>query len=306
MRKYLILKLAIAIISLFLVAGCSNSHTSVTSSENIVPDDNSCATILFKGSFTLSHVITHISNNFIEKYETWDKVDPNFPHEKIEIFLSGGGSGAGVKSIIDSSANFGMVSRNVRQEEKERIEGYQEFKLGQDALTISVNPLNNVYKVKDNISIEELRKIFSGEYKFWDDLDNRLPHEEIVLVTRDIGGGANEVFQKTVMGNLEVSDNVIQAPSMGILVSKIIENKNAIGYASYGVVYQNQGKLIPLKVDGVAPTKENIMSGAYKICRPLLIITDGNMNELEKTLINYITSDEGMKVISDLGFVPAK
>ena len=58
--------------------------------------------------------------------------------------------------------------------------------------------------------------------------DRSLPDEEIVVVTRDLSGGAHEVFQKKIMKETKVKQDAIQAPSMGALVSKIIENKNAI------------------------------------------------------------------------------
>ncbi len=42
----------------------------------------------------------------------------------------------------------------------------------------------------------------------------------------------------------------------GELVQDIIDNKYAIGYASFGVANQNAGKVVTLKVNGVEPTKE--------------------------------------------------
>ncbi|WP_432408401.1 phosphate ABC transporter substrate-binding protein [Wukongibacter sp. M2B1] len=304
MKKYLSLVLVVTLACLLFI-GCSSSDKQ-SSTETKEESKIGCESIIFKGSSTLAPVITQLTKDFSEQNKTWDKVDSKFASEEIEISVSGGGSGAGVKSIIDGSSNFGMVSRPVSEEEKGKIEGYQEYKLGTDALTVSINPENRIYEVKESIGADELRKIFSGEYKYWDDVYAGLPHEEIVLVTRDLGGGAHKVFQNKVMGDVEVSENVIQAPSMGALVTKIIENKNAIGYASYGVVNQNEGKVIPIMVDGVAPTRDNIISGKYKISRPLLIIANGDMSQCEKVLIDYITSDKGMKVVSDLGFVPEK
>ena len=67
----------------------------------------------------------------------------------------------------------------------------------------------------------------------------------------------------------------IQASSMGELVQDIIDNKYAIGYASFGVANQNAGKVVTLKVNGVEPTKENIIDGSYIIQRPLLIVGSG-------------------------------
>ncbi|MBC2724092.1 MAG: phosphate ABC transporter substrate-binding protein, partial [Desulfosporosinus sp.] len=227
-----------------------------------------------------------------------------FDKKDIAIYVSGAGSSAGVRSIIDGVSDFGMASRKVSEEEKGKIEGYQEFKLGMDALTISVNPKNKLTKLKDSLTTEEIKKIFSGEFKTWNDVDSSLSKTEIVVVTRDIGGGAHEVFQKAIMGDVKVRADVIQAPSMGALVTKIIENENAIGYASYGMVNQNKGKLAPFKVDGIESTSENILNGSYKVSRPLIVLKKGDLLPQEKAFMDYVVSDEGMDIIETLGFVP--
>lgn len=84
---------------------------------------------------------------------------------------------------------------------------------------------------------------------------------------------------------------------MGALVAKIIENENAIGYASYGVSKQNEGKLFQLKVDGVAAAPDTITDGAYKIQRPLLIVGSGKLKAIQKAFMDYLRSDAGMAVI---------
>jgi len=260
----------------------------------------------FNGSSTLAPVIASIATDFIEKYETWNKVNAGFPEKNIIIFVSSGGSGAGVKSVLDGTSNFGMLAREVKESEKTKIKGFKEYKLGIDALTVSVNPKNPILQVKDSLSTEELQQIFSGAVKTWKQLDSRLPNKEIVVVTRDLGGGAHEVFQKKIMGSLSVKKDSIQAPSMGALVQKIISNQNAIGYASFGIVNQNEGKLIPLKVDRVAATKENIVSGAYKISRPLIVVQSGEPNSAQKAFLNVLRGAEGRAKIEKMGFVPVQ
>lgn len=262
--------------------------------------------IMFNGSSSLAPVISKISTNFIEGYVTWDKVNSEFPQKNIAIYVSAGGSGAGVKSVIEGVSDFGMVARNVKDSEKAKIKNYKEFVVASDALTISVNSENPILKYQKDISTEALRKIFSGEYKYWSDVDSRLEKKEIVVVTRDLGGGAHEVFQNSIMGDTDVKLDAIQAPSMGALATKIVENKYAIGYASFGVYNQNKDKITALSVDGIVPTVDNILSGAYKIQRPLLFIKDGELTAQEKAFVDYIFSEEGMKAVEDSGYIPVK
>lgn len=222
MKKLSLLLCILLVISTVLV-GCNQDTAKSDSNDNQTESFKS--QILFNGSSTLAPVIAQISTNFIEEFVTWNKVDASFPEKNVAIYVSAGGSGQGVKSVIDNSSDFGMVARSVKDTEKEQLANLQEYKVGIDALTIAVNPNNAILKIKDNLTTEEIVKIFSGEYKNWSDLDPSLPEKEIVVVTRDIGGGAHEVFQSKVMGDATVKTDAIQAPSMGALVTKVIENE---------------------------------------------------------------------------------
>lgn len=261
--------------------------------------------INFTGSSTLAPVINKIGEE-LSQNKTWDKVKKDLPKKNIELNVTSGGSGLGVKSLIEGTSDFGMVSREVSENEKKKIKDYKEFKLGTDALTISVNPQSPILSLTDDISYEQLRNIFSGNYKYWDDLDSSLEHKEIIVVTRDLSGGAHKVFQKIVMGDEDVKDDVIQAPSMGALTQKIITNEYTIGYVSFGLANQNKGKVVPLKVNGVIPTKENIINGSYNISRPLLLIASGNLSDTETIFLNLATSNDGLKIVENLGFIPGK
>lgn len=268
--------------------------------------DDFKAQIMFNGSSSLAPVISKISTDFIESNVTWDKVNPAFPNKNIAIYVSSGGSGAGVKSVIEGVSDFGMVARQVKDSEKAKLPEYKEFVVASDALTISVNNENPILKYTKEIDGETLKKIFSGEYKYWSDVDNRLEKKEIVVVTRDLGGGAHEVFQNVIMGKTDVKDDAIQAPSMGALAAKLVENKYAIGYASFGMYNQNKDKITALAVDGVAPTTENILSGAYKIQRPLLFMKNGDLTPQEQAFVDYVFSEKGMAAVSQSGYIPVK
>ena len=307
--------LSIVLVLMMVLVACSNEQPAVQDAENNTAQnektddtvkDEFNAQILFNGSSTLAPVMASISTNFIEGNVTWDKVDPSFPSENIAIYVSAGGSGQGVKSVIDKTSDFGMIARSVKDSEKEKLTELKEFKIGIDALTLGVNPNNPILNLKDSLTKDEIIKIFSGEFKTWKDLDASLPDKEIVVVTRDIGGGAHEVFQSKIMGDVEVKSDAIQAPSMGALVTKVIENEYAIGYASFGVVNQNVGKIATLKVDGVEATAENIVNGSYIIQRPLIALFNGELTAAQQVFMDYVLSEEGMAVVESMGFVPVK
>ncbi len=262
--------------------------------------------IHFCGSSSLAPVIASIGAKYIEEYATWDKVNPAFAAEEIDIAVTSGGSGDGPSSVVDGTADFGMLARAVKDSEKEALgAGYTEYMVASDALTISVNKNNPISGLMDNLDTETIAKIFSGEIAYWDELDASLEHKEIVIVIRDLSGGAAEVFEKNVMKGTPISENAIQTPSMGALAEKIVENEYAIGYAGYGVYNKNADKLFAFKVDGVEPTEENILNGSYKIQRPCLFVINRELDAAEAAFVDYIFSDTGREIVIENGYIPA-
>lgn len=304
-----ILLTAAMVMSLAVGCGSNKSESTDTKSDDTKTEASADAgsnQILFNGSSTLAPVITSIATNFFDTYGTWKSYDSSLPDEDIAIYVSAGGSGQGTKAVIDGTSTFGMVARSVKDEEKKAIKDEKEYQVGIDALTIAVNPQNPVTGVLDDLSTDQIVKLFSGEYKTWKDLDASLPDEEVVVITRDINGGAHEVFQKNIMGDTDVKSDAIQASSMGELVQDIIDNQYAIGYASFGVANQNAGKVVTMKVNGVEPTKENIIDGSYIIQRPLLLVGSGEPTDVQQAFLDVVLGDEGQKTVEDMGFIPMK
>ena len=311
MKKKVLSILLTAAMVMSLAVGCGSNKSESTDKKTDDKKAEASASgesnqILFNGSSTLAPVITSIATNFFDKYGTWKAYDSSLPDEDIAIYVSAGGSGQGTKAVIDGTSTFGMVARSVKDEEKKAIKDEKEYQVGIDALTIAVNPQNPVTGVLDDLSTDQIVKLFSGEYKTWKDLDASLPDEEVVVITRDINGGAHEVFQKNIMGDTDVKSDAIQASSMGELVQDIIDNPYAIGYASFGVANQNAGKVVTMKVNGVEPTKENIINGSYIIQRPLLLVGSGDPTAVQQAFLDVVLGDEGQKTVEDMGFIPMK
>lgn len=307
MKKKLLSLMLVSAMALSMLTGCSSGSDDAKQTEEQTEETESSSNenqVLFNGSTSLSPVITAIATEFNETYGTWNAYDSSLPEENIAIYVSAGGSGQGTKAVIDGTTDFGMVARSVKDEEKEAIEDEREYQVGIDALTIAVNPENPVTGILDNLSKDQIVALFSGEYATWNDLDPSLPEEEVVVITRDINGGAHEVFQNNIMGDTEVKAEAIQAASMGELVQNIIDNQWAIGYASYGVANQNAGKVTPLKVDGVEANEETIKDGSYIIQRPLLLVGSGDPTPQQQAILDVILGEEGQATVEEMGFIP--
>ncbi|MEG0780312.1 MAG: substrate-binding domain-containing protein, partial [Oscillospiraceae bacterium] len=160
---------------------------------------------------------------------------------------------------------------------------YQEFVVAADARTVAVNA-NNPITLTD-MSSETIRSIFSGEVKYWDEVDATLEHKEIAVYIRDLSGGAYEVFQKAIMGDTEIAANATQCPSMGALGTAIAD------------------KLTAMQVDGVAPTEATITDGSYSIQRPLMFVCNHAITAPQQAFIDYAFSQVGIDAITGNGYI---
>lgn len=329
MKKYLAIAATVAMLCMAL-AGCASDSTSDTGSTvstdtdtaateetQAATEDTAAATedgafqssIMFCGSTSLYPIMSSLASSFTDEYETWDAVDASFPAENVSIYVAPGGSGVGASAAIDGTADFGMLARDIKDEEKAELgDGYQEFIVARDALTVSVNAENPIVDVMDDMDTETIKKIFSGEYTTWDQVDSSLPSETINVYIRDLSGGAYEVFQKTVMGDTEISANATQSASMTELATNIAGDEWGIGYAGYGAYTKANAdgrKLVAMKVDGVEANEENILDGSYAIQRPVMFVTGDEVSASEQAFIDYIFSQVGYDTVVENGYIPA-
>ena len=249
------------------------------------------SSILFCGSTSLYPILSSLASSFTEKYVTWDAVDSSFPDSNISVYVAPGGSGVGVSAAIDGTG-----------------EHYQDFVVAKDALTVSVNAENPICGIMDDMPVETIRQIFAGEIATWDQVDSTLPAEAINVYIRDLSGGAYEVFQKSVMGDSEVTASATQSASMTELATNIAGDKWGIGYAGFGAYNKANADgqvLTAMKVDGVEATAENIISGAYTIQRPVMFVTSAEITPSEQAFIDYIFSQTGYDVVEANGYIPA-
>ena len=316
MKKVLSILLSVFII--FNLFACGSSSQSVAEVKNettettVVQEENKeefKSNILFCGSTSLYPILSSLASSFTETYVTWDKVDSSFPKKNISIYVAPGGSGVGVSAAIDKTADFGMLARDIKDSEVEKLGSeYKSFVVARDALTVSVNKENPITEKIDDMSTETIKKIFSGEIDTWDKVDKSLPNEKINVYIRDLSGGAYEVFQNVIMKDSQVTSSATQSASMTELAKNIANDKWGIGYAGFGAynkINAEKQVLQALKVDGVEATAENVVSGNYKVQRPVMFVTGEAIAESSQKFIDYIFSDTGKKVVEANGYIPA-
>jgi len=111
------------------------------------------------------------------------------------------------------------------------------------------------------------------------------------------------VFKKIVLKGAKTRADALMLASNKAVATTVEKTPGAIGYVGLGYI---SSKVKALAVDGVEPTKETVVSGKYKLARPLYLYTDGKPTGLAKEFIDFVLSPEGQKIVDKIGFVPVK
>ena len=209
-----------------------------------------------------------------------------------EIDIQGGGSSAGITAAQTQSADIGMSSRALKEEEMDLL--YVE--IARDGLALIVNPKNPI----QNLTLDQVRDIYSATITDWSQLGG--PKSRINLIAREEGSGTRSAFTELVMGKTEITPKAIVQDSNGAVRQLVAGDPNAIGFISMGLVDDN---VKAVYLDGIEATRENIMNGSYSLSRPFLFVTNGEPSGLAKEFIDFTLSLEGQKLLSNEGLIPA-
>ncbi|MEK4627611.1 substrate-binding domain-containing protein [Solibacillus sp. FSL R7-0682] len=213
------------------------------------------------------------------------------------------------QNLIDGRVDLIFVlAPSEQQKNRAKIQGV-ELKLtpiGKEAFVFFVHAKNKV----EGLSLQQIKDIYSGEVTNWS----------------QVGGGSDAIraFQRpqdsgsqTALQNLMDDTPIMDAPTenvaqgMGSIIEEVANYrnyKNAIGYTfryySNEMVQNKEIKL--LEIDGVAPTKEMIRSNTYPITNEFYIVTTQNSNPKSQEIIDWMLSDEGQRLLENVGYVPIR
>lgn len=221
-------------------------------------------------------------------------------HPDVSISVSGGGSGNGIKAIIDGTVDIATSSRFIKDDEvKQAVEkgSYPvPHAIAYDCIVPVVHPSNPV----SNLTLDQLKGIYTGEIKNWKELGG--PDLKMVVISRDTSSGTYEVWEEKVLKKARVSPGAMLQASNGAIVQAVSTNKYAIGYIGLGYVNQT---VKSTSVNGIVGSVETTLNGAYPISRPLFLFTRGWPAGDALNFINFVLLPQrGQKLVKEAGFVP--
>ncbi|MCL2491282.1 MAG: PstS family phosphate ABC transporter substrate-binding protein [Coriobacteriia bacterium] len=291
--KWLVVAVSVMVLALALV-GCGGTETEDSIDTTTSDDASDASTSDLSGMISIEG-----SDTMVNLAQAWAEEFMN-EHPGVMITIKGGGSGAGIASLINGTTDFANASRNVKDEEFEA--GHEnniditENEVARDGIAIMVNGANPV----EELTTEQLGEIYRGEITDWSEVGGN--DGAIVLLGRDTSSGTYEFFQEHVIGKeLEYSKEMRNLQSNQAIVDELKNNANAIGYV--GVGYEVP-ELTVVKIDGVASSVSTIKDGSYSLSRMLYMDSDGVPSGLQKAFLDWVKSPIGQSIVEDEGFVP--
>jgi len=251
--------------------------------------------ITVKGSDTM--VI--LAQRWAEKYMA--------AHPDVTIQVTGGGSGTGISALINGTTDLCNSSRPMKPSERDKLKqrfGSRgvEITTAQDGLSVYVNQANPLTE----LSIEQVKDIYTAKISNWKALGG--PDAPIILYGRENNSGTYVYFRDNVLMGEDYSASMQSMPGTAAVVNAVSKDKNGIGYG--GAAYGAGIREVKIKKDAgsvaYAPTVENMKAGDYPLSRFLYIYVKNKPTGRMKEYIDWILSDEGQAVVSQVGYFPIR
>ena len=276
MKKWSIL--SCCVIMILVCTGCSK--TTVVSSEPTVRQHQG---LIIAGS---GSNIPHV-RNLVNQFQNERNLDIHVPDSI--------GSIGAVNGIQGGTIDLGFTSRSLSEAEK--ANGLKEIAYAKSALIIACH--DDV--PESDIGYEDLLHIYGGEKTKWSN------GKGIVLLAMHLEDSTNEVLIGNIPGFKEVLSNAIKThqakefynnQSLDVALG---ETSSAIGFTS--VTPKIGSGMKAMTVNGVSPSRENILNGSYRLTKDLYFIYKDPLNKDVKEFVDFVFSTQGKEILEQNGCI---
>ena len=231
-----------------------------------------------------------------------------------------------------------ITSHDLTAEQKKLLKkagrGYRTRMIAVDAIAIIVNKQNDI----DELSMEDLRDIFTGKVKRWGEVfPTKLKNDTIKVMFDGSGTGVVHYMKNKFLNGGNFGPNVYARQSSLDVFDAVEKYKNVIGFIGVSWItsdlkaaekpiaekyeelknnnevsvidFTDRIKVMPLrgddKVQGVKPYQAHIYSGEYPLVREIWAIDASYNGMLDHGFFTFLTGVIGQKIILQTGILPA-
>jgi phosphate transport system substrate-binding protein len=261
------------------------------------------------GSDTLANLMTLWTESFKRNYPS------------VNIQVQAAGSSTAPPALTEGTANFGPMSRAMKDKEIEAFEsrfGYKPtaIRVAIDALAVYVHKDNPV----DELTIAEVDAAFSRtrrcgapvDVENWGGfgLKGSWAERPIQLYGRNSVSGTYGYFKKVALCSGDFKNEVNEQPGSASVVQAVASSLNGLGYSGIGYITSGV-KALAISTDGgpaIPATPEKALSGEYPLARYLYVYVnkkpDQSISPIEREFLTLVLSKEGQEIVQKDGYIP--
>ena len=301
----------------YIIVGLTLSTILLGSCENKKPKDGrtdtySSGAMTFAADESFSPVIEEERELFEFTYPN-AKVTPNYTNESEAINL-----------LLKGKVFMAITSRDFTKEERENLKERKQFpqsiKIAYDGLALVQNSSNT----DSCISVDNIKKIFSGKITKWNEIYPHSKLGEITVVFDNPNSSAVHYVEDSILGGHAIQNKNVAAVNKTADVIKYVEkNKGAIGIIGSNWLNDKRDStnltfkkgIRPMAVSSLPianvanswkPFQYYFYNASYPLVRTLYILLNDAHIGLPTGFSNFIISqDKGQKIMLKAGLLPA-
>lgn len=228
----------------------------------------------------------------------------------IQVDTQGGSSG-GISMLGDGLVQMGMISKHISDDDRKKYPKvtFKEIHIGEDAVALIVSK-----DVWDNgirsVTKAQAKDIYEGKVTNWNQVGGS-KSQRIAFFNKEPGRGTWEVFVHWIYGSPKAAPQV-SFPEVGgneETRNKVASTRGALSQLSSSWADGKKVFALALVADDgklVEPKEENIANHTYPMSRPLFVVTNGDPTAETKTMVDFLLSDRGQKLVEKHGYLPLK
>ena len=287
MKRMLTILLSLTMV-LSLLAGCgAKQETQQPAETNNTQTEQPAAlsgAVSLNGSTSMEKVVGVLGEQFMAD------------NSGVSVTYDATGSGAGIEAASNGSADIGLASRALKDEEA--ASGLVGTTVALDGIAVIVNANS---KVAD-LTVEQIAQIFTGEITDWSQVGGEAG--TISCIGREAGSGTRDGFE-SITKTKDACKMDQELTSTGAVIEAVAGNPNAIGYASLSAV-EGKDTIKAVTVGGVECSETTVLDGSYAIQRPFVLVTKEGaaLSAQAQAFFDFATSSAASDLIRSAGAVP--
>ncbi len=228
-------------------------------------------------------------------------------HPDVTITVSGGGSGVGIASMIQHTADIGMASREIDAEEAAQLDGKVDvLTIAKDAVAVVVSKAVYVGGVHQ-LSLKQIAAIYRGKIKNWKALGG--PDAQIFVIDKEASRGTRHVFAEAVLGDAHAraAGASVISGSNNEEQALVAHSNQAIGMLSNAWLNDAvRGIAVGEGDQAVLPDIQHVRDGSYPISRSLHVLLPKNASPEARGFADFLLSKPGQAIVRKSGYLSVR